>query len=168
MSQGMNMFMTMLLQGDYTGPAVAGVSPTTHQSLQDVINMTSGSGALQCDLFVAHAISLAASGSETLDLTALTDPLGVAASFARVKGIFLFPDATNVNDIIIGAAGSTPFVGPFGGTAPTFAVSSNGQFGAVRPDATGWVVGANKNLKLANSGSGTGVTGKLLLYGCAE
>jgi hypothetical protein len=131
------------------------------------IEFSTGSGFDQSDAVFEQSINITASGNETLNLSALTDPLGAALNFTRIKAIVVYADPTNVNDIVLGNAGTTPFSGPFSGTALVH-VPPGGELAMVNPQAAGWAVGAGINLLVANGGAGTSVTGKLLIIGARE
>ncbi len=99
----------------------------------------------------------------------LSDPLGVTVTFVTVKAIIIKAAAANTNDVIVGGAGSNPFVGPFGGTTPTVAVRPGGILMLVAP-ATGWTVNASTAhlLKVLNGGAGTGVTYDVIIVGTSS
>ena len=105
-----------------------------------------------------------------LNLTSLTDPLGDSIDFIRIKAILILAAATNTNNIVVGGAASNTFLGWFGGATHTLAIPPGGLFLIGRSDATGWPTTASTaiNLELANSGSGSGVTGTLVVIGSAE
>jgi hypothetical protein len=132
------------------------------------MDLTSGTGASQADKLFADTRTLAASASEDLDLAgSLVDAFGATITFVKVKGIFVTAAAANTNNVIIGGASATQFVGPFGSATHTIAVAPGGGFMICRPDATGWAVGAGSTdlLKIANSSSGTSVTYDIVIIG---
>lgn len=165
---GLQLNLSVSINGAYTGAAAVGSVADTI-ALSDALSYVTGSGAGQADLLYTEKINIAASGAQTLVLSALTDPLGAAIAFARIKAIVLFPDPGNINDIVLGDAAASAFVGPLGVTGMAHA-RPNGQLIFAAGDAVGWPVTASTadQLKLANSGSGTAVTGVLMLIGCAE
>lgn len=125
-----------------------------------------GVSALQADLVWSSSRTLAASANESLDLSGvLTDDFGGTLAFVSVKAIKVQADPGNTNDVVVGA-GSNPFVGPLGGTTPTFAVKPGGTAMFVAPKG-GWsVVAATGDiLKVANGSSGTGVTYRITVIG---
>ena len=135
-------------------------SPKAIDDLSAVVQLTSGVGANQADTVFSDNRSLAASANETLDLSggALKDDLGAPANFAKVKAILIIASKTNVNNLVVGAAASNPFVGPLGGTAPTITIPPGG-FVMLAAPANGWNSpdGVADQLKIANGGAGTPV-----------
>lgn len=130
----------------------------------------SGTGASQADLVWGDTRTLAASATEDLDLAGtLTAALGGTVTFARVKAIMVTADPGNTNNVVIGAASATQWVGPFGAATHTHSVQPGGVYLAVAPGATAWPVtaGSTDLLKVANSGAGTGVTYSILLIGAS-
>lgn len=119
--------------------------------------LANGTGSNQADLVYADQRTIAASGSETLDLTALVGPLGEVVSFAKVKAILIKAAAGNTNNVVVGDAAVDPFTGPLGGTTPTITVPPGGVALLTAP-AAGWSTTSATDLKVANSGAGTGVT----------
>jgi hypothetical protein len=111
--------------------------------------------------------TLAASANEDLDLAgSLSAALGGSAVFVKVKAIQVTADEANTNNVIIGGAAATQFVGPFGAATHTVAVQPGGTFMVVAP-AAGWTVGAGASdfLRVANSAAGSSVTYKILVIG---
>lgn len=114
------------------------------------------------DQLLSQTISIAASGTNTIDLTAFTDILQRATqSFARVKYIEFWlmtaaddtaTPGTAASQVTIGAAGSNPFVMELGGTTPT-KILKNGDFCVygTRSAAGLTVSGTNKNILITNN-----------------
>lgn len=125
---------------------------------RDPIQLPSGTGSGQADLKWSDTRQLAASGSEELDLNALTDSLGRTINMAKVKAIHVSALSTNTNNVVVGAAAATQFVGGFGAATHTWAVPPGGSILVTAP-AAGWAStsGSLDKLKLANSGAGTAV-----------
>lgn len=127
-----------------------------------------GTGLNQADRLYQATRTLAASATEDLDLAGvLLDPFGAAITFVKIQAMLFKASAANTNNVVIGAASATQFVGPFGAATHTIAVKPGGLFLTVAPDAAGWAVGAGASdlLKVANSGAGTGVTYDIFLIG---
>lgn len=132
------------------------------------LSMVNGTGAGQADKVWDDIRTIAISGTDDLDLAGvLTDAFGATLTFARVKGLFVAADAGNTNNVVVGGAAGTQWVGPFGAAAQTVAVRPGGWFGICCADATGWpVVGAASDLlRIANSGAGTAVTYSIVILG---
>ena len=169
MSNGLALTLTTLLTGDYTGgDAVAGSAATFDE--RNAISWTTGAAAGQADDVFETVLNIAASGNLALDLSALTDPLGGSLAALRVKGIIILADETNVNDIVFEGGASNPFLGPLGGTTPTLNTQPGGITVLATPTAAAWAINASTahTIKLANSSSGTAVTGKLIVIVAKE
>ena len=131
-------------------------------------SLDDGTGAGQADKIWSDTRTLTASANEDLDLAGvLTDAFGAVITFVKVKGIFVAAAAGNTNNVVVGAAAATQFVGPFGAATHTVAVAPGGFFAICRSDATGWAVGAGASdfLRIANSAGGTSVTYDIVLLG---
>ena len=131
------------------------------------LRITDGTAANQANGIFIDDFTIAASGSSTIDLAgSLEDRLGNALVFTAVKAVLVIADAANTNDIVIGNA-AAPFVGPFDDGTATVSVAPGGQFMVTNPSAAGWAVGAGTadELKLANSSSGTAVSGTIVIVG---
>lgn len=130
-------------------------------------SFTNGTANGKIDMVFTDTRTLTASSSEDLDLAGgVTDAFGATMTFAEVTTIILVPAATNTNDVVIGGAASTPFVGPFADATDKVKVQPGGLFVAHAPNA-GWAVGAGTAdlLKVANGGSGTPVTYDIYIFG---
>lgn len=141
--------------------------PEFSPRMRKVLELASGVGANQADILFADERTLAASATEDLDLAGvLADAFGATITMAEVVAIFIFADADNTNNVIVGDATSP--VPLFGGTNPTFSVKPGGFICVGAPDASGlFTVGAGStdDLKIANSSSGTGVTYQIAILG---
>lgn len=128
---------------------------------------TTGTANGQADRIFTDTRTIAASGSESLDLAgSLADPLGGTAVFAEIVAIEIRAAAGNTNNVVVGGAASNAWVGPFGAADNTFAVPPGGVLVFNHPGA-GWAVtaGTGDLLQVANSGSGTGVTYDVVIVG---
>ena len=130
-----------------------------------LLEFANGTGANQADLLFVDERTIAASGSEEIDLAgSLSDAFGATITAAEVVGLLVVADAGNTNDVVVGGAASNAFVGPFAAADNTVSVGPGGIFAIFSPDASGiGTVTASTGdlLKVANSSSGTGVTYKL-------
>jgi hypothetical protein len=133
---------------------------------------TTGAGASQVDRAFADTRTIAASGTDDLDLTgtALQDILGANLALVRVKLIAIFAYSANTNNVVIGNAAATPFLGPFGAATHTVTLPPGGMFMVSAPTAAGWTVGAGASdlLRVANSGAGTSVTYDVVILGSSS
>lgn len=89
-------------------------------------------------------------GAQTIDLNDLDRPGGGTFDLARVREITIQNLSTTATHVItVGAAGTTPFVGPFGGTTPTIKVEAGEtKTIACKPYGTGYATAGANNLKL--------------------
>lgn len=130
---------------------------------------TTGAAINQADRAFADTRTIAASGTDDLDLTgtALQDILSANLALVRVKLIWIYAYSANTNNVVVGNAAATQFVGPFGAAAHTVALPPNGTFLITAPTAAGWAVGAGASdlLRVANSGAGTSVTYDVVILG---
>lgn len=135
------------------------------------VDLAHGTGAGQADRIWADTRTLAASANEELDLAgSLEDPLGGAFVLARVKGLIIAADAGNTNNVVVGAAASNAWATLLGATH-TVTLRPGAVFAVLagEEDATGYAVtaGTGDLLKVANSGSGTGVTYDIAVIGAS-
>lgn len=131
------------------------------------LDWANGTGDNQASKVHMDSKSIAASSSEDLDLSGtLTDPLGATVAFSTIKAILIKAKASNVNNVVVGGAAATQFVGPFGAATHTIAVPPGGQF-LISAPKTGWTVtgGSADLLKLANSGAGSAVAFDIIVVG---
>jgi hypothetical protein len=144
----------------------AGLKPRTEQdTLQNVITWTLGTGAGQINEVYAALLTIAASGNQVLDLTALIDTLGNAWAATGIKSIFIqllgatdtAPDGVTVGNgctgITVGNNATNPWSAAISDQATgTITLANGAQFGRARYDAAGWVVDAtHKSLKILNN-----------------
>jgi hypothetical protein len=141
-------------------------SPASDELLAYSKSLLTGTGSSQADKVFSDQRTIVASSSETLDLTALTDPFGVTLTFAKVKAILIVASANNTNDVVIGNAASNPFLGPLAGTTPTITLKPGGAVLLTAP-VGGWTVtdSSTDNLKVANSSSGSSVVYDVVIIG---
>jgi hypothetical protein len=151
--------ITLDLSATQTGSNDFG-GPEFKPRMRKVLDFANGTGANQADLLWADERTIAASSSEDLDLAGvLTDAFGATITAAEVVAIFIFADADNTNNVVVGDATSP--VPLFGGTNPTVSVKPGGFFCIGAPNAAGQFsvgAGSTDDLKIANSSSGSPVT----------
>jgi len=128
-----------------------------------------GTGLSQSDKIFHDTRTVNASTNDDVDLAGvLTDPFGVALTFARIKAMIIArSDPTNPNNLTIGN-GSNPFLTWVGAAAHTITIRPGGLFVLAAPDATAYAVtaGTGDILRIAN-GSGSAVTYDLILVGAS-
>jgi hypothetical protein len=161
---------------------LAGMPATVaSNSLAKRIAWQTGAGLNQCDELYAAVRTLLAGSNETLDLAAggLVNPVGDASiTFARIKGmrIYLLGTADTASDgvtvgtacsgITLGGSGST-FLGPLGGTTPSFTLQNGMVFGWGTPTSAGFPVGAGSTdtLKVTNNDGAVAAVYEIVLFG---
>ena len=145
------------------------VTPVGPLDIRDRIRLTSGVGANQADKMYAATRTLAASGTEDLDLAGvLTDPVGATLTYARVKLIYVTAAAGNTNNVNVTrpAANGVPL---FLAAGDGLAVKPGGMFAWAAPDATGVAVtaGTGDLLTFTNSAGSTSVTYSVVIVGAS-
>lgn len=157
------------------GASLAGVVDlgTTQSSISRTMlaELANGVGVGQADRAYSSVITLAGSATQDLDLAGpLLDALGGVFSLARVKGLLAIARDTNVNNVVIGAAATNPFVGLLGATH-TVTLRPGAMFAAIAgaKDANGYAVtaGTGDLLRVANGAAGTSVILDLMIIGAS-
>lgn len=131
------------------------------------IVLTDGTASHQGREIFSDTRTIAASASEEHDLAGgLVDAYGATITFATIKAIYIKAADTNTNDVIVGAAASNAFFGPFDAADNTVKVRPGGAMMLVAPK-TGWTVTPSTAdlLKIANGGSGTEVVYDIVIIG---
>jgi hypothetical protein len=145
-----------------------GASLTYAPSLSNSLSLATGTGSGQADLLYAGTRTLAASATEDIDLagTFLQDVFGANLTFVKIKYIYVKAASGNTNNVIMGGASATQFVGPFGAATHTLAFVPGAWSEFMHP-TTGWTVtaGSTDLLKFANSAAGTSVSWDLVIAG---
>jgi hypothetical protein len=137
-------------------------------SLARQYNWPSGTAADQADTIFHDQRTIAASGSDDLDLAGvLTNPFGATITFADVRLILVAASAANTNNVIVGGDANALLFG--GAAAHTVTVRPGGLFLLAARDATAYAVtaGTGDILQIANSGAGTSVTYDVVIIGAS-
>jgi len=113
---------------------------TFRRSKDADIRLENGTGDDQVDRVFADTRTIAGSATDSLDLAggSLTDPLGNALTFAKVKAIMIRPADGNGGNLRVGG-NANAFQGPFQNVADQIDVAPGGAWLHVDPD-TGWTV----------------------------
>lgn len=129
-------------------------------------SMTDGTGSGQADLVFADQRSLAASGTEELDLAGVLETLGATLTFVKVKAIYIKAAAGNGGNIVVGGAASNTFTGPFADATDKLQIPADGSIMLTAP-LSGWTVtaGTGDKLLIANSDSGAAATYDIAIVG---
>lgn len=146
------------------------VSPAARLSKLYQSELTDGTAAGMADKVFSDTRTLAASGTENLDLAgSLTDALGAALTFAKIKAIIVHAAAANTNNVIVGGDATTTFFGIFADETDAVVVRPGATLALFcgEADAAGYAVTAATAdlLKITNSGAGTGVTYDIIIIG---
>lgn len=144
---------------DLGGPRFAPV-------VDKILQFTDGVAANQANIVFADERTLAASATESLDLSGvLTDAFGVTIAAVKLVAIMVIANTANTNSVVVGAAASNA-VPLFGGTLGTISVPPGGIFSAAAPGIAGLctvTAGTGDLLKMTNSSSGTPVTYQIVI-----
>lgn len=131
------------------------------------IEFGSGTGEYEVAKWWSDERSLSASSNEDLDFAgSLTDALGTTLTFSTIKGILVIADEGNTNDVVIGGDATNTVLGIFTAEPDSIEIGPGGVFMWVQPK-TGVTVtaGTGDLIRIANGGSGTSVTYKIIVIG---
>lgn len=135
---------------------------------------TAGTGANQADTIYLTTGTIAASGSTTIDLTALTDIYGNNISFARVKALYFeLQTTTTASSVSIGNAaanqalqGAANFLDA--GTDIIRVLNGGCLFFSAGPSSTAFTVDStHKSLKFLNNDGSNTATYRLCIVGAS-
>lgn len=133
------------------------------------IDLASGTGAGAADMQWSDQRTLAASGTENLDLAgSLTGPFGNTLTFARIKAVIVKASSGNTNDVQVtrpASNGAPLFLAAGDGVA----LPPGGLFAWVAPNAAGAAVtaGTGDLITVTNSAGTTGVTYDVIVIGAS-
>lgn len=130
--------------------------------------MQTGTGANQADkMWQDNDRTLTASATEDLDLAGvLTDALGDALTFVKVKLVLLIANAANVNNVHIGMAAANGVPGIWGAAGDYTVVKPGGVFLWFVPGTGATVTaGTGDKVTIANSGGGSSVLFDIVIIG---
>jgi len=144
-------------------------SAVSHLEYASRVELTTGTGANASDMQWSDTRTLAASGTENLDLAgSLTGPVGNTLTFARVKAVVFKAAAGNTNNVQV--------TRPASNGVPLFMAAGDGislapgeTFAWFSPTAAGVVVTAATGdlLTVTNSAGTTGVTYDVIIIGAS-
>lgn len=131
-----------------------------------IVKYVNGTGNGAFSLLWSDTSTIAASAADTVRLRgAETDAFGAAINYGAIKAVVVTAPSTNTNNVVIGGAADSAWVGPFGASTHTIAVKPGGWFGFALPNV-GWPVAElTKKLKIANSGAGSTVKYTIMTFG---
>lgn len=133
------------------------------------ITLLNGTGANQADRMFTDQRTIAASGTDTLDLAGtLLDIYGDVLTFAKLKLIMVYAATANINNTVVTrpASNGVPIFSAAGDACP---VKPGGMFLWVAPDAGGITVTAATGdlIDIVNSAGGTSVLYDVVLIGAS-
>ncbi|MDC8446458.1 MAG: hypothetical protein LV471_11100 [Nitrosomonas sp.] len=130
--------------------------------------LQNGNGDNQANEVFTDTRTIAASGSENLDLSGvLADVFGSTINFTRIKALIIKADQSNTNDVLVGGHASAAVASLFGDATDKARVKPGGAVAFIAPNATGYTVTATTAdmLTVANSSSGSSVTYTIIIIG---
>ena len=136
-------------------------------TLSSNFSLTSGTGASQADRAFSDTRTLAASGTEDLDLAGvLTDAFGAVITFAKIKAIVIKAAAANTNNVNLSRPAAATGVPLFLAISDGIVIPPGYTFAWFGPGTGITVTAATADLiTLTNSGAGTGVTYDVVILG---
>lgn len=160
------------LQAYQTAPLDLGAA-SFNPKIKRSLALQDGAAAGQANRLFTDTRTLAASGSESLDLVGtLADAFGASITFARVKLLYIAAADGNVNNVVVGGVASNGFATPFADATDKLVLRPGAwvALAAGKADATGYAVTASTGdlLQIANSGAGTPVTYTIAIVGAAS
>ena len=166
MSTDLKLKLALALSGSYTGSNDL-AAPAQQIAFSEVLNYKFGTSANQADILFADTRTLAASGTESLDLNGvLADAFGAAVAAVEVVAVIVTADAGNTNNVEVGGAAANAF--PLFKDPTDIAVVKPGGFFAIgTPTNPGYVVtpATGDLLKVTNSAAGTPITYTIIIVG---
>lgn len=135
----------------------------------DTVSIADGAGAGAASKVKYDQISLAASGTATIDLTSWTTGVpSSTTSFSGIKGLLIRSNGTAGADTVltVGNATATPFaIAGISASTATLKVKSGGFLFFYDPSADGQTTSSANNLKIANDSATTTVTVDVIAWG---
>lgn len=167
MSKTLFAAIALSVSGEYANGGTLGTTKSPLDFKAGNIFRT-GEGVNQAEAAYADSRTLAASGTENLDLAGgLTDAFGAALGFTKVKALIIRAAAGNTNDVVVGGHASAAAATFFGDATDKVRVKPGGMFVLTAPNAAGYAITATTAdlLTVANGGSGTPVSYDVIVIG---
>lgn len=142
-------------------------APSSRVSFAQQLDLTSGTGAGKADKIWTDQRTIAASGSDDLDLAgSLTDVFGGSITFATIKVLYVKAAAGNTNDVVVGGDASAAWDTMLGDSG-TVTLKPGALLLVASTAANPWAVTATSAdiLQIANSSSGSSVTYDIAIVG---
>jgi hypothetical protein len=161
---------TIVAQIDTTMKNILDLStPVDNLSKVAKIQLSNGTGANSADLCFHDTRTLAASGTEDLDLAgSLAGPFGASQVFAEVRAVMIKAAAGNTNNVRV--------TRPAANGVPLFLAASDGidvppggvfLWSCPADGKVAVTAGTGDLITVANSSSGTSVTYDVVIIGCS-
>lgn len=151
-----------------TGAALEGGTPTYQFNKTWAAPLVTGTGAGAADKLYAANLTLGISSGQDIDLAGvLTDPFGVALTFVKLKGVGIFANPANTNNVNISrpAANGVPW---FVAASDAVSLGPGGIFLFVNPGVAGIATvtpATGDILRVDNSGAGSTVNLDIVIIG---
>jgi len=173
LTDNFNEVLTIGIQTSNSGPSNIVPIPAgfSQAGIYSFTNGTSTTGTVAgvIDLHFENSYVLAASGTQTLTLSALVDTLGRTVAMARVRKLLILVTSKTVasNDALtVGNAATHAWVAFLGGTTPTVTVRDAFLILDNSPAGLPVVASTTDQLKILNSGSNS-MTVFVAIDGCS-
>lgn len=135
-----------------------------------VFSLADGTGADQANQVFSDTRSLAASGSEDLDLAGgLSNAFGQTLTFSAVKALLIKASSSNAHDLKVGGAATNAFASWVGDATDVLVIKPGGALLLVAPDADGYAVTVDTGdvLTVANGGAVSAISYDIVIVGVA-
>ncbi|HEX4816703.1 MAG TPA: hypothetical protein VFV66_28510 [Nonomuraea sp.] len=144
-------------------------TPTSALSVARQLRLAQGTGAGQADMIWSDKVTIAASGTQAIDLAgSLTGPLGGTLTFVKLKMIVVAAVPGNTNNVnVVSDATNGPLL--FLAKGDGIPVKPGGLFVWFDPSAAGVPItaGTGDLINLVNSAAGTPVTADVVIVGAS-
>lgn len=143
------------------------VTPQANAELSYSASLTSGTGTGQANGVHSERYTIAASGTQVINLSTVTDDLGQSVAFTAIKLIVVRGADANAADVTFKPNSSGGFVAPFNATADTLKLAPGGCIVLANPAAAGWTVTATTadKLLLTNTSGAAAATVDVMIVG---
>jgi len=114
----------------------------------------SGTNAFEMNQLWSSQRTLTNGANETINiLGGITNSFGSALTMSEVRLISFSSASANTDQITIGGASANAFSSWLGDPSDTVKLRPGGYLLAIAPDATGYAVSTNGNIKVSNDGT---------------
>lgn len=124
------------------------VTPTAQIALDYSAALADGTGTGQANACHSERYTLTTSGTQVIDLSAITDDLGQGVAFTAIKFIAVKAAAANAAHVTLKPNGTEGWLAPFNAVADTIKLEAGGFTVLANPAAAGWAVVNNTTDKL--------------------